>query len=61
MKSAHFDKGLLWFNDHREHVNRLLRKAEVAYEPTGSDVLNPALWKAEHWKWFFQQLKEDLE
>lgn len=57
MTKEQFEKANRWFDEHRAHVNRLIRSNSKHYEPTGSDANNPALWKTEHWNWFFLELK----
>lgn len=47
-------KILNYYKVHSDHVLRLMNGAEVRIEPTGSDRINPALWKGIHWKWFFE-------
>lgn len=44
------DRAGRWFVNHRTHVNYLLDSAEIAVEPSGSDMLHPELWKGFHWK-----------
>jgi hypothetical protein len=45
-----------WYEAHKNHVSNLMRQATkrgaTGFEPTGSDVIRPDLWKAEHWLWF---------
>lgn len=51
------DKAREWYWGNIEHVDQLLVSTRTSYAPTGSDILNPALWKAPHWKWFMETYK----
>lgn len=43
-----------FYSEHKNHVNNLIKQAELSYPPTLiEDKNSPALWKAAHWKWFF--------
>lgn len=42
-----------WYVEHRKHVDSILRSP--AYEPSGSDLFRPELWKGNHWAWFLQR------
>lgn len=47
-----------FYSQHKAHVNRLLEKVESGYPPTlAEDKNSPALWKAAHWMWFFENCK----
>lgn len=44
---------LLFYNEHRKYIDKLVSETEKAYEPSqGEDKNNPMIWKAEYWKWF---------
>ena len=58
MTAMEFGRAIEYFNEHEKHVSSLMKYERHSYEPTGSDKLNPALWKAAHWHWFFSELKE---
>jgi hypothetical protein len=56
------DKAKKWYVDHKEHVDKLFNILGKMYPPTEiEDKNNPALWKAEHWKWFLTVFNEELE
>jgi hypothetical protein len=47
------NRGDIWFAKHEHHVRKLLDTFECpAVPPSGSDRLNPALWKNIHWRWY---------
>jgi hypothetical protein len=48
------DIGEKWFNEHRTHVVLLMNAKDqgASYPPSGSDAINPSLWKSAHWRWF---------
>lgn len=48
-------KAGLWYKDHKAYVDRLLKSTHNLYPPTGSDLYEPALWKAAHWAWFLEK------
>ena len=51
--------GVLWRNQHYDHVRKLINSGSVRYPPSGSDAYHPGLWKAAHWRWFiYDVLKE---
>ena len=60
MKQEHSEKGMAWFNAHKDHVQKLIAIAKGSYEPSpdpyhkGGEAGDPCLWKPEHWKWFLQ-------
>lgn len=41
-----------WYNEHKEHVEKLVAQLGPGYPPSGSDCVKPELWKEDHWKWF---------
>lgn len=47
-------KASVWFHEHTEHVKKLMGEETLAYSPSGSDCGRPELWKAGHWRWYFQ-------
>jgi hypothetical protein len=45
-----------WYRQHVYHVERVINSANTTqgtYPPTGSLVIQPSLWRAPHWRWFF--------
>ena len=47
-----------FYNNHRNYVNDLLKTIHKGYPPTLTEDKNsPALWKAAHWKWFFENIR----
>jgi hypothetical protein len=43
---------LKWYDQHRNHVNKLVN-VELKYPPTlNEDKRDCRLWKGQHWKWF---------
>jgi hypothetical protein len=45
----------VWYNSHKEHIDKMVSEAEKAYSPSlFEDKNNPMLWKAEHWKWYLK-------
>jgi len=48
-------KARLWAKEHAMYVIDLVFSVDTeGYPPTlNEDINNPALWKAEHWSWFF--------
>jgi len=49
----------VWFQEHTDHVQRVLADNAGAYPPSGRDCLRPERWKAEHWRWYLQRGKEN--
>lgn len=46
-------KALEFYGGYRDRIDTLVEDTEPAYAPTLLEDKNrPALWKAEHWKWF---------
>lgn len=46
-------KALCWYRDHHEHVTKMVQTVDKFYAPTELyDIINPAVWKPEYWKWF---------
>ncbi len=43
-----------WYNEHKRHVNKIIKEEKHEYKPIGSDFFKPELWKAAHWIWFFR-------
>jgi UDP-N-acetyl-D-mannosaminuronic acid transferase (WecB/TagA/CpsF family) len=62
MKSEHtsgygledIQRGFSWYAKHEEHVDKLMKGVRNQFPVSGSDIRQPALWKAEGWVWFFQ-------
>lgn len=42
-----------WYDEHLSHVSKLIDGATAAYQPSGSDLFHPELWKDSHWLWAF--------
>lgn len=43
----------------KSHVDRLILSTNKAYEPSQvEDKNNPAIWKAEYWKWFLTTIQQ---
>lgn len=42
-----------WYEEHKEHVEFLIKDEMFKVEPSKEDATNPALWKSIHWVWFF--------
>ena len=54
---SYIAKAWAWYGEHTEHVDEL-RKLEINklvpyFEPSGSDLFHPELYKPGHWRWFF--------
>lgn len=43
-----------WFLEHQGHVVKLIQSTTSSYRPSGYDALRPELWKAAHWRWWFE-------
>jgi hypothetical protein len=41
-----------WYNDHKDHVDKLKKSTILSYEPSKSDLYHPELWKGASWNWF---------
>ena len=55
------DRVFLFYEKHKEHVNKLVCDTEKAYEPSESeDKNNPMIWKPEYWKWFLAKTKRRI-
>ena len=58
MKTEDAEKGMAWFNEHKDHVLKMVSKETHSYEPwdgpyyKGGDAHDPRLWKPAHWRWF---------
>jgi hypothetical protein len=52
--SKEISKARKFYNEHWVYVDKLLNTAKlIGYPPSlAEDIRNPALWKAEHWRWF---------
>ena len=47
-----------WYLEHCTHVDKLIKTTDKAYPPSNNeDARDPRLWKAEHWKWFVNDMK----
>ncbi len=44
-----------FFADHKDHVIRITSRCGESYAPSGSDLINPQLWKAAHWNYWMEQ------
>lgn len=43
----------LFYQKHKERIDRLVNETEKAYEPSeAEDKNNPMIWKNEYWKWW---------
>lgn len=51
------DRAQDFYDNHKEHVTRLMLETNVAFDVSGSDKLDPRLWKAGHWLWFINWKK----
>lgn len=52
-----------WYFQHTRHVDRIVFYENnfheyVSYPPSGSDAINPSLWRVPHWNWFFEQTND---
>lgn len=46
----------IFYSQHHEHIRKLIKQDVPAYPPTDAeDKRKPALWKANHWKWFLEK------
>lgn len=43
---------LTWYDNHRNHVNRLVNGASKFPPRLNEDKRDCRLWKPEHWNWF---------
>lgn len=46
-----------FYNSHKNHVTKIMAESNVAIDVSGSDKVNPQLWKPGHWLWFFNWQK----
>lgn len=55
--------GESFLDKHDKHVNNLVIDSgpSVAVAPSGSDLFNPELWKAIHWRWFLNGRNEGFK
>ena len=60
-------KGAAWYKLHREHVNGILDDYVLVcsadnrrVKPSGSNLHQPDLWLAFHWRWFFREASKWL-
>ena len=44
-----------WYEDHREHVDKLVASTTDKYAPSESDRVRYELWKPAHWNWYFDE------
>jgi hypothetical protein len=52
------DKAAIFYAKHTDYVNKLIQQDVPAYPPTNRyDKLEPAVWKANHWKWYIHTFK----
>jgi hypothetical protein len=54
------NRAVAWRNEHRKHVESLVKEAEYCYPPCMEDRNNPAIWKAASWVWL-KKLEKELE
>ncbi len=54
----YLSRGVIWYQAHADHVQRLVKEESATFEPYGADMTHPALWKARHWNWFFTMKPE---
>lgn len=53
-----FGKAAIFYAKHMAHVKDLIKQDIPSYPPTTAvDKNNPAIWKANHWKWFLDTYK----
>lgn len=58
MTKEQIKKAETWYSLHDNHVNQLIKTAKLSYPPTEEEDKNePSIWKAEHWKWFKNEMK----
>jgi hypothetical protein len=51
-------KAAVWYGKNKAHVDKLVQQDIPAYPPTNRyDKLDPAVWKANHWKWYLNTFK----
>jgi hypothetical protein len=48
------ERASIWYAQHRLHVETLMFEEKGSYPPSGSDCGKPELWKAGHWRWYFE-------
>ena len=60
MKQEDKEKALAWYKDHKEHVDKLIVSCNGGYKPSSEDIIEPALWKPSHWKWFLNSEYSDI-
>lgn len=49
----YLEKADMWYNLHVDHITNLIKNIKTGYPPTlTEDIINPWLWKPEHWRWF---------
>ena len=44
-----------FYDEHAEHIDKLVTNASVGYSPSNEDINSPMLWKPEHWLWFLKR------
>lgn len=52
------DKATVWYSEHTQYVDKLIKSDKYSYYPTSSDMFHPELWKSGHWKWYKERLKD---
>jgi len=48
-------RGWAWYNQHKIHVDRLVKGVKHLFPMSGSDIGKPELWKPGGWKWFLKE------
>lgn len=53
LTNKQYKTAAIFYGKHKDHVDKLIINIKNPYPPTlAEDKNNPALWKANHWKWF---------
>lgn len=53
------ERGARWYRTHQKHVSGLMYGCtSPSVKPVGEDARRPELWKALHWKWFFEMRQD---
>ena len=56
-----YNRAFTWRHDHADHVANLLKDCKDKVAPSGSDIFRPELWKSIHWKWFLEDLSDQVD
>lgn len=49
----YIEKAYEWYENHKEHVEKIIEEGDNSIKPSKEDIEHPELWKGIHWSWFF--------